>query len=476
MQRQQGSIIIFEIVLIFIASLVILPVLGNATAQFRLTRTSVNREQALDIAEAGVNYYQWRLAHFANDFKDGTGAAPTAHPPFPNPCYEHTYTDTDSGKVFGKYCLEITAPPAGSTIVTIKSTGYAAANPSVRRAITARYGIPSLAKYAFLTNADVWIGDTESVSGQMHANGGIRFDGTGNAPIISAKTTYPCTPIFGCCPTATKAGIWGAAPQSTKNFWQFPQPNVDFSSITSDLATIRTNAISSGIYLAPSAAQGYSLVFKNNGTVDVYKINSLQNNPTGYDTNFTLGSGCSVNLGARNDKLDYSSRTLQGNYAIPANGLIFVEDKVWVEGTVRGRALVAAAKLGSYDPATAPNIMIPNNIVYTAKDGTDVLGLIAQKDVIISYRAPNTLEIDAAMIAQNGVANFFYFAGQVKTSLTIYGAVASFGVWTWSWNNPVNAGYTTTSTTYDANLLYGPPPSFPLTSNGYQQISWSSDN
>src|ERR1700687_1576527 len=137
-QKQRGSIIIMEVVVIFIFSLVMLAVLGNAVSEFRTTRGSVNREQAFAIADAGINYYQWHLAQFPVDYQDGTGAAPTSHAPFPNPCYLHTYTDTDLETILGYYCLEITAPLTGSTIVTVKSTGYVLLNSKIQRSITAR--------------------------------------------------------------------------------------------------------------------------------------------------------------------------------------------------------------------------------------------------------------------------------------------------------------------------------------------------
>jgi len=35
-----------------------------------------------------------------------------------------------------------------------------------------------------------------------------------------------------------------------------------------------------------------------------------------------------------------------------------------------------------------------------------------------------------------------------------------------------NTGYQDRTIIYDANLLYGPPPSFPLTSDKYTTISW----
>ena len=325
----------------------------------------------------------------------------------------------------------------------------------------------------------MWIGDTESVSGQLHSNGGIRFDGTGNAPITSAKSTYTCTGTFGCSPSSTKPGIWGAAAQSTQNFWKFPQPGIDFSTITSDLATMRSDATASGIDLSASNALGYSLVFNSDGTITVYKVTSLRAPST--------SPGQDVNGAIHNESIDYNARTqVDGdpvtsgvqNYQTPANGIIFVEDsRVWVEGVVSGRITVAAAKF-PYNASTAPIIYIPNNITYAAKDGANSLGLIAQQDIVISYFAPNNLEVDGALIAQNGSAQIYYYPNNLKNTITVYGAVASYGTWTWGWVNgagtPVS-GYANTNTVYDSNLLYGPPPSFPLTTSGYQQITWSSN-
>lgn len=459
----EGSILIFMVVLMFVASLVIMAVLGNATSQLRLTRSSQDKELAFHIAEAGVNYYQWHLAHFVSDYADGSGQTGC------NPCgpYVHDFKDFDTDQVVGQYSLNIYPPPTGTTVVTIVSTGYTLANPKVKRVVTVKYGVPSLAQYAFLTNGSMWIGNTESVSGQLFSNGGIRFDGTGNAPIQSAKATYTCPSWSGSpCPT-TKPGIWGSAAAATQAYWQYPQPAIDFSTITSDLAAMKASAQAGGIYLAPSGGQGYSLVFNSNGTLSVYVVNSLQSNPTGYD----------VNNVAHNEYLDYSGRTLQSTQAIPSNGIIFVEDRVWVEGTLTGRATVAAAKF-PYNATTAPSILIPNNLVYTAKDNTNSLGLIAQQDVLVTYHAPANLKVDAALIAQNGSAQFYYYPGNVKTGITIYGSTASFGTWTWSWvdggGNTIS-GYTNTSTIYDSSLLYGPPPSFPLSTSGYQQISWNSN-
>ena len=182
---------------------------------------------------------------------------------------------------------------------------------------------------------------------------------------------------------------------------------------------------------------------------------------------------------AINTSSDYKNRTLLYTEAIPASGIFYIEDKVWVEGTVKGRVTVAAAVL-PYNSATAPSIYIPNNVTYAAKDGTNSLGLIAQQSVIVSYAAPQNIEVDGAMVAQNGSVEFLYYQNDkaLKNSINVFGSIMTYGQWTWTWvdgNNNDVSGYATTNDTYDSNLMYGPPPSFPLSSSGYKQLSWYSN-
>jgi hypothetical protein len=459
-QSNKGETLLLMLFVMFIFSITMFPIINWAVIESKVIRAGVAREQALQIAEAGINYYQWHLAHFPTDYKDGTGASGP---------YVHDYTDFDTQAVVGQYSLVITAPVGGSTIVTIQSTGWTTDNPQVKRTITARYGVPSLAIYSFLSNDVIWIGSSETVNGQMQSNNGIRFDGTGNAPIGSAKSTYTCPTGQGSPCPATKNGVWGAASQAVKNFWQFPVPAVDFSALTSNLASMKSLAQSAGLYLPPSNTNGYSLVFNSAGTVSVYKVTSLRNTPSAWD----------VNGVAHNEDIDYNARSLQYTVAIPSNGIIYIEDNTWVEGTVNGRVMVAAAKL-PYVASTAPTIYIPNNIVYQAKDGTSVLGLLAQKDIIVTYYAPTNLEVDAALISQNGSTQFFQYTSSppIKNSISIYGSIMTFGQWTWTWINGSGnnvSGFTTTSDTYDNNLLFAPPPGFPLSSAGYRQLSWTSN-
>jgi hypothetical protein len=457
-QLQGGDTLIMTLMLLLISVVLMGPVIDLISQELRYGPARVGSEEALQIAEAGINYYQWHLARYPGDYQDGTTT--------PGP-YVHPYVDTDTQAQIGTFSLTITPPSSNSSIVTVRATGWASSSPNLSRTVTASFGIPSLAQFSFLSNDVVWIGSDENVSGKLQSNNGVRFDGSGNAPIMSAKASYTCPSGQGSPCPATKPGVWGAAPASVSAFFQFPVPAVDFSALTANLASMKASAQSGGIYLPPSSASGYSLVFNNGGTVSVYKVTSLRSNPTGWDVNGT----------AHNEYTDYNHRTLQFTQAIPSNGIIYVEDNTWVEGTVNGRVMVAAAKL-PYNPTTAPTIYIPNNIVYVAKDGTSVLGLMAQNNVIVTNHAPSTLEIDAALVAQNGSTQFFYYSGNIKTKITIYGSIMSYGQWTWTWvdgSGNTTAGYATTQDTYDSNLLYKPPPSFPLSNSGYQLILWTSN-
>lgn len=482
--KSYGGTLISLIVVIALFSILTLPLLDNVILRFSILSTVVDREKALQIAEAGVNYYQWHLTHFPDDYQDGTV--------YPGP-YVHDYIDADTGVAVGQFSLVITPPPEGSTVVTIQSTGLTYDNPSVARTVTVKYGIPSLTLYAFLSHWHIWVYPTDSISGRFMVNNGLRFEGTGNAPIESAKETYICGYMDGCGnPGVEKPGIWGdpAPPQSTQNFWNFPVAPVDFSTLTSTLSDMEELANDGGIFLPPSTKEGYSLVFNSDGTVTIYKVMNRLSEPTGHGYVYDVWK-------ARPESSDYNSRTLltgYDHYPLPSNGIIFAQDNLWVEGTVRGRVTVAAAKLGETNINKMPIIYIPNNLVYSAKDGSDVLGLIAQRDIIYSYYSPTDLEVDAAQIAQNGATQALYYGPghscpqghacpdeypYIHNSITTYGSIMSYDAWVWTWSDASGGtfygGYVNTQNNYDYNLLYAPPPSFPLSTEGYQQLEWKSD-
>src|SRR3989338_3354825 len=109
------SMLIFVMIFGSIAfTIIILGVSGYALFEHRASTKLYLRDMSLHIAEAGVNYYRWHLAHNPTDYTDGTGQ--------PGP-YIHEYKDKD-GNAIGSFSLAIDPPPAGTTIVTVRSTGW----------------------------------------------------------------------------------------------------------------------------------------------------------------------------------------------------------------------------------------------------------------------------------------------------------------------------------------------------------------
>ncbi|MDO8511815.1 MAG: hypothetical protein Q7S57_00945 [bacterium] len=488
-----GQIIIPALVFGCIAIIVITALLSWASLNLKLTRQAVRKEQALQIAEAGNDYYRWHLAHAKTDYKDGTGV---------DGPYVHEFKDKN-GNVLGQFSLEITAPSLGSTVTTIKSSGQVVGDTATERHIRTMMAIPTIAKFAVASNSEVRFGAGTEIFGPIHSNGGIRFDGLAHNIVSSSKQSYldpdsPNDTSFGvhthispADPTVPPSPLPLPAIPSRPDVFvtgrQLSVPAVDFAGLTPDLQTMKTDANTSGIYLAPSGKKGYHLVLKNNNTVDIYKVTALT----------SPASGCSNQEGSGSywGTWTISTETFVRNSTIPSNGLIFVEDDTWVDGNVNNsRLTIAAARFPDVD-STRASIIINNNLTYTnygasASSGSsaalcnatyDVIGLIAQRNINIGLGSANDLRVDAALIAQYGRVGRYYYnrsycgSNSLRNSITLYGMIASNTRYGFSWicsGTTHCSGYTTRNINYDSHLLYCAPPDFPLTSDQYETISW----
>jgi type II secretory pathway component PulK len=88
----KGSILITTLVF---ASIAVIMISGLVTWFGGLLKGSqyvVLREQAFQVAEAGIEYYRWHLAHAQSDYYDGQGASSTGP-------YVHDFFDKDGVKL-----------------------------------------------------------------------------------------------------------------------------------------------------------------------------------------------------------------------------------------------------------------------------------------------------------------------------------------------------------------------------------------
>jgi Tfp pilus assembly protein PilX len=496
-------------------------IMGTAIVEVTLTNFTVvgnvvKSQQAFNIAEAGLNYYMWHLNHNATDYKDGQSTPATPDPTLGYGPYTHDYIDTN-GVNEGTYTLWINPAGNGSTVVTVRSIGQAAGT-NITRTVQAQIGSPSFASYAVASDSALWFGNDETADGPIDSNQGVRMDGPNDSTVSSANASYvPSTQLGG--DGSSHPGVWCNTSVTSpvncntrsKSAWIYPVPQIDFNQVSTSLCTMKKVAFAANSATASLATQanactqvpttrtssylpersstyssgrGYLILLNTDGTYNLYDVNAENDQLTPYTSALTLQSVAS-------------------NITIPSSGVIFAEDNVWVlsNPTYHGRVTVAAGRLASTNSSTYANVNIAGPLLYSTKNGTDAIGLVAQNSVILSPYAPPSsgafnFEVDGALLAENGEVWYpdpYASNGNRCTrgwtssnqQFLFYGSVATRQTWTWNWLNGSSpcgdaafdatngyvSGIENTTTQYDYNLEYAPPPSYPLTS-GYNILSW----
>jgi hypothetical protein len=445
-KKQLGGILIMTVIFVMMLTVMFVSLSNMTNTQFRQGGISAQDEMAFQVAEAGLDFAKWRLAHDPTNYT----------------AVSKDVVDQLKGTL-GTYSITFTGPQTGSTLIRIVSVGHSLEAPDREVTIEASYGKPSFARYASLTNDDVWY--KSAMSGAVHSNGGIRMDGTSDSSVTSAKETYVCQSFHGCA-NLTKPGVWGTGTDSS--FWQYPVPSVDYTGLTVDLLTMKSNAQASGTYYGPSGAYGYRIIFNATNTYTAYRVTGLSAPTDSYASD----------TGWQNISHDIGTQTrIVLNKPVPSNGVIYFEDRVWISGEIRDRVTVAAGVLPD-TPSTNVDVILNGNTSYGGVlDGTRMLGVIAQGNLLIPRISLTDLRLDGAFVAQHGRFGRRFYPSTttytIRNSLTRYGMVASnlVPVTAWSSGTTVVSGYRNSYASYDPNLLYAPPPFFP-TSGEYQILSW----
>ena len=466
---QSGGYVLIQVLVFGIIAVYLLGALTSwAVIDVKSSRQAGSRELSIQIAEAGIDYYRWHLAHAPTDYQDGTGVTGP---------YVHDFYDKNDNKI-GTFTLDITPPLLGSSLVIVKSTGRTDAEPNIARTIQAKFAKPSMAKYAVATNDVMRFGEGTEIFGPIHSNKGIRFDGLTHNIITSSMAAYddpdhggnnefgvhthvkppPQTGLYADFVT-TEAPL-SPVPSRLDIFTagrQFPVPEIDFTSLTADIAQMKTDAVANGYWKTGSGKYGYHIVLKTNDTFDLYKVTKLN-------------TDCNDAWSIKTESI-YAS-----NVAFPTNGIIFLEDDIWVDGQINTARLTIIAAVLPDNSNTRKNITINKDLLNTNYNGTDVIGLIAQNNINVGLISEDNLQIDAALVAQKGRVGRFYYSSSCSSTyykrqiLTLNGMLATALRYGFAYTD--GTGYQIRILNYDSDLLYSPPPSFPLTSDQYITISW----
>lgn len=467
LNTQKGSALAYGIVIMMVVAIILTSIVTFITQQTKLSLRVHAREQAFQIAESGIRYYRWYLAHTIEGRTTAQTAAfwATGNPIGVSTPYEVEYVDP-GGEAVGKYRLEVTPPPSGSTAIVVKATGWSYRYPNETRTIRVRFRRPAWSENAFVLNNFNRFGEGTEVFGRIHSNAGIRFDGLAHNLVTSSVATYNDPDHTGADEfgvhthkTTTDPLPPAAVPARTDVFAagrKFPVPTVDFNGVLGDLSYMKSEAQSgtNNSRYFDTSQNGRHIVLNSNGTYNIRTVRSFSSG-TNQITNYIGG---------------------WSTYPLPDDGIIFVENNVWVEGTISNkRFTIAAANLTS---SSAKSIYIGKDIRYSNYENcTDMIGLVAQQDIEIFKASENDLRIDGSLIAQSGRVGRQNYQGSTdvhKDLITIYGAIASNERYGFEWldnNGNHVGGYYNRNIIYDKNILYCPPPYFP-TGSQYEQDLW----
>lgn len=470
-RSRRGSVLAFALVIMLAVSIILTSIVGFVVSQLQYSLKQNDRERALQIAEAGVHFYKWYIAHqldgrTANQiqaFWDSHAALGQTTP------YGGTFDD-------GRYSLTVTPPPSGSTFIYIVSVGRTDKNPGLERTIRVRLRRPSWSENAVVSNDYVNFGPGTEVFGKIQSNSGIRFDGLAHNLVSSSVASYNDPdhtggeefgvhthvnppPGVGINDTFRSAeAAPNAIPDRPDVFQagrQFPVPPVDFNGFLGDFSLMKSEALAGQGRYFDNSGQGRRIILKSNGTYDACTVHSFvasTNEINGYNEN-SGGGTCS----------DCSGQCVT-NYPIVDKGVIFVENNVWLEGVLDSKKLtVVAANLISSSTKT---MYISHGITFAHANCSESLGVIGQQDVEITRDSDNFLTLDAALMAQLGRVGRSDYTGAnaIRDTITVNGAIVSNQRYGFAYADLFGShtsGYIHRYLNYDNNLLYCPPPYFP---------------
>lgn len=410
---------------------------------------------ATNIAEAGINYYLWHLEHNTADWTDGHPGDTVGPDGYFGP-YTHPYSD-NSGTEIGSFDLYIYQPNTANATITVKSVGKVTGT-NIQKTVSANLGQSSFANFFLFTSQDyMYIGPAENIHGPVHQNNPLQW--LWNAGTAEKASSTCATPPSGrpACIYTTGSGSFTNG--FTNPVDAYPLANIDYSALkTESLKTGNTH------YDEYNGGYGYHVILHDT-TYDIKYVKKV------YNDNVISPSQGTISVP---DRIQTENNYLSG-IPYPDNGLIYVEDNVYIEGNINNkRVTVVAAKPSASNQNQYKSIYIMNNLCYgtqptcDSKNSQTKLGLISQFSIMMSRDVPNTMELDAAMITKNDYIFYAPSPAIRRTTLNMYGSIAHKGG-TLFWNG--STGYPTKNYYHDTDLIFNPPPYYPK--NGkYQILNW----
>lgn len=437
---KKGIALVSALILLAVLSMIFLSMIQYVSTTVRFSLYESRNETALNIAEAGIHFYRWYIAHQLDGLNaDQVQAFWESTSPYPYGVDAPYVADFEG---LGEYSITVTPPQTGSTSVIIESTGSSYTDSQLERTIRVRLRRPAWSEFVILSDSDLDLPDGTETFGPIHSNGGVRFDGVAHNSISSAVSTYD----YG---GSEKPGVW------TSWFGEYNTnmaSNVfsggkgvgvgeeDFDATLVNFQLMYEEADDIGLAYGKQG-QGHQVVLDYD-EVDIYRL-----------------TGAAVNKKNGTVK-DSKKKVVALNVPLPDIGVIYVGKNVWVEGVLGTGKQLSIVTIHSGNPHGT--VFLSDDITYEDYTSGTILGLVAINDIEIVKNSDTNLRVDAVMLAHGG--GVYRTDTSSKNQLDIYGAIVT------NTGFDVN-GYSTVNLIYDTNLLYNAPPFFP-SSGEYELDLW----
>lgn len=381
---------------------------------YRTTQTTqyVERNQAMHLADAGLNEYMYRLSANGYDY-------------------------WKSNPTIGPLALEggtwvVTAEKAGEQI-RLRSQGTL--DNGKRRTITALVRFPTFADYAWvLGSGNITFGATTVVNGKVRVTGNIY-----NSGVIKA-TAYACG-------TGKRCYTGSSSTPKTANYpggWQDGATPPDFSKITTDINKLKNTASGENSYFPPTGKEGYRVTLQGS-QVRIEQVTKVE------ETSGTILGQLSV--------------TATQTVAVPASGVLFFDDYVWPMGSYSTPVTLATSK----------DMIYTQNLLRDPAHPKAVCGLVSVGKAtwpVWYVSMPQNLTVEAAILSQSGTIGYdatYPSTAQNprpdrrKNDLVLRGSLSAAGGNTGFYASDLSSGFIGDRLyTYDPALYDDPPPLFPV--------------
>ena len=443
---QRGSVLIMSYLVV--ATLIVWQTIDfqQSLMQARSATTFSDTSRAFHLAEAGFHdALAWMRAQPAppsgtlafDPFLGTTGcsvADPTQPPRAPRTLGTDQFyvcVDPDDNN-----------PTTFLDLYTLSIAGLAH-NGQIARRITALLRTESFARFSYFTNREelpngtnIWFTGNDHLTGPVHSNDQFNIK---KNPIFDGAVSS----------TAGSINYYSGGP---------PADNPQFNGgLTLSAAPISMPLSATPLRVAASSGGRW---YEGNTTI------VLQNNGTMRVTNATAGLSNAV-------------------VSLPANGAVFVNG---------GNVTLSGELEGALTIGTSHDIVVINNVRYHCNprdpaadpdclDGSgqvthndDVLGLVAERNVVVSDSAPFNVEIQSSIMALNTsfTVERYWDPANLNGTLTVYGGIiqksrGAVGTFASSTGQKVS-GYSK-DYYYDERLAGTAPPFYPTTAD-YEELLW----